>query len=72
MNCPAKEAVTIPNLPKNCRIPEMEFLLGKSRDWVHGYMDLVFRLEKSGKTPLAVFRAGLEKRQPEDVRTRHH
>ncbi len=43
-------------LPDNCtlcltdlkradRIPEMEFLLGVSPHWVHGYMDLVFRVE---------------------------
>jgi ATP-dependent exoDNAse (exonuclease V) beta subunit (contains helicase and exonuclease domains) len=41
-----KESVTIFDLPKNCRVPEMEFLLDKGHDWVHGYMDLVFRLEK--------------------------
>ncbi len=42
-----KVCVKISELPKNCRIPEMEFLLCKRRDWVHGYMDLIFRIEKS-------------------------
>ncbi len=42
---PGGGTVTIADLKCGDRIPEMEFFLGVSPHWVHGYMDLVFRLE---------------------------
>jgi exodeoxyribonuclease V beta subunit len=41
---PSGEAVTIADLPPADRVPEMEFLLGAAPHWVHGFMDLVFRV----------------------------
>jgi exodeoxyribonuclease V beta subunit len=42
---PAGRAVKIAALKKSCRMPEMEFQCGVGRDWIHGFMDLVFREE---------------------------
>lgn len=36
------------DVPRQDRIPEMEFLLGEKPHWVHGYMDLVFRVPTGG------------------------
>ncbi|MFP4164330.1 MAG: UvrD-helicase domain-containing protein [Chitinispirillaceae bacterium] len=44
MDIPWKERVIIADLPKSDRIAEMEFLLSSVPHWVHGYMDLVFRI----------------------------
>ena len=42
---PEGGAFTITGLKRPERIPEMEFFLAVGPHWVHGYMDLVFRLE---------------------------
>ena len=41
---PSGESVAIASLKLLDRKPEMEFLLGVDRQWLHGYMDLVFRV----------------------------
>ena len=45
---PAGSPVKIADLKKSCRVPELEFQLGVEHDWIHGFMDLVFRVENPG------------------------
>ena len=47
LELPVGGTVAIAELEKTDRVPEMEFMLGVGNDWVHGYMDLVFRVENS-------------------------
>jgi exodeoxyribonuclease V beta subunit len=48
--------VTIAGLPRSDRVPEMEFFLSVSPHWVHGYMDLVFRIKnKDAQHPWRYF-----------------
>jgi hypothetical protein len=42
---PGNATATIVDLKRSERIPEMEFFLGVHPHWVHGFMDLVLRLE---------------------------
>ena len=51
IDLPTGGTVSIAALEKCDRIPEMEFQLGVAPHWVHGYMDLVFRMpnEKAKK-----------------------
>jgi exodeoxyribonuclease V beta subunit len=44
---PREGTVVIVDLKKSDRRAEMEFFLGVAPHWVHGFMDLVFRLENS-------------------------
>jgi exodeoxyribonuclease V beta subunit len=53
---PEGGTVAIGDLARSACIPEMEFFLGVSPHWVHGFMDLVFRLEnKNAKHPWHYF-----------------
>jgi len=45
LELPGGGTAAIAELEKKDRVPEMEFTLGVGNDWVHGYMDLVFRVE---------------------------
>jgi exodeoxyribonuclease V beta subunit len=45
MELPGGGTAAIAELETIDRIPEMEFMLGVGNDWVHGYMDLVFRVK---------------------------
>jgi ATP-dependent exoDNAse (exonuclease V) beta subunit len=45
---PQGPAVTIADLKPGDRIAEMEFFLSMSPHWIHGYMDLVLRIENKG------------------------
>jgi exodeoxyribonuclease V beta subunit len=52
ISLPAGGGVKIVDLQKTDRIPEMEFMLGADPHWIHGFMDLVFRVpEKSAGHP---------------------
>ncbi len=44
---PGGGTITIGGLSRPDRIPEMEFMLGVSPHWVHGFMDLVFRVRSA-------------------------
>jgi exodeoxyribonuclease V beta subunit len=45
---PGNATAKIVDLKRSERIPEMEFFLGVHPHWVHGFMDLVLRLENTG------------------------
>ena len=44
---PGNTTATIVDLKRSERIPEMEFFLGVHPHWLHGFMDLVLRLENA-------------------------
>lgn len=46
---PDGQKIVIGNLPQADRVPEMEFQLAVDRHWVHGFMDLVFRIPIDNK-----------------------
>jgi exodeoxyribonuclease V beta subunit len=53
---PAGGTVIVSSLKSGDRIPEMEFQLGVAPHWVHGFMDLVFRVENTAaKHPYRYF-----------------
>ncbi len=53
---PGGGEATVAGLAKGDRSPEMEFMLGVAPHWVHGYMDLVFRIaNKDAKHPWRYF-----------------
>lgn len=53
---PTGDTISIIGIQKSCRIPEMEFQLSVAPHWVHGYMDLVFRVKnEKAKHPWRYF-----------------
>ncbi len=48
LTLPGDSVVVLAGLGAGCRVPEMEFLLSAGPHWIHGYMDLVFRVENPG------------------------